>query len=246
MMVAARSPYRSLTRASAMETMSKRIRRTSHGWLVLAVALAFGTVSCGDDDDASAPPASTPARKNPSAGKKPQAATTAKSAKLQFYSKIESYAGDEEEAKSLRRPFTSKDFDVDVTGEENRDPFRSYVIRQPGVSTQDRGASMAEPTEFCTNKNLVAPSYALRDLRLVGIVLRGTGAYALFRDSANYGHIVRKGDCLGQERARVAEIRTGFVSLQVMPDASPTQEPKSAQERAIQLYPEELPLETTE
>ena len=245
MMVAARSPYRSLLRASAMESRSQRRRRTSYEWLALAVVLALGTLSCGDDGG-SAPPSSTPAKKNPRAGAKPQAANAAKSAKLQFYPKIEGYAADDDEAKSLRRPFSSRDFDVDVTGEENRDPFRSYVIRQPGVGTQDRSTSTAEPAEFCTNKSLVAPNYPLRDLRLVGIVLRGTGASALFRDSANYGHIVHKGDCLGQERARVGEIRTGFVSLEVMPDPSLSQDPKPAQERAIQLYPEELPLETTE
>ena len=157
---------------------------------------------------------------------------------LSFYKKVEEFAGDDDEMARLRPKFDSLDFEPDITGTENRDPFRSYVIRQPGEGPTGEDAS--EPikkTEEC-KKGHVAPTYPLRDLQLVGIVLRGTKSYALFRDSASYGHIVRKGDCLGQEKARVSSIRTGFVNLQLTPDTGAGE--SGPQEKAIQLYPDEL------
>lgn len=160
--------------------------------------------------------------------------------KLEFYEKIEQYAVDDEEAERLRHKFTFRDFESDVTGLENRDPFRSYVIRQTTTTGQGDTQGGTGTSDECENKDHVAPSYPLRDLTLVGIVLRGTRSYALFRDSGSYGHIVRKGDCLGQEKARVSAIRTGFVSLQVTPETAPNQPEREPQEKAIQLYPDEL------
>ncbi len=214
-----------------------------HIWLVLILFTAsFGLAACGDEGGGASPRKSNVRKKRSRRG----AAQAKKGGELQFYSKIEDFAADPEEATGLRKPFQGKDFEADPTGDENRDPFQSFVIRQPGVGqTADTGdkASGKQPKR-CTNKNLVASNYSLRDLRLVGIVLRGTRSYALFRDSASYGHIVRKGDCLGQEKARVAAIRTGFVSLEVIPEVGVNQQARPAQERAIQLYPEELTVET--
>lgn len=221
-------------------------------WLGLAaLGVMLGAGGCGDDDGGSAPPPATtssPVRKdtddNRRRGQQPQAAPATD---LSFYRKIEAYAADDEEAKRLRHTFKPGDFEPDITGDENRNPFRSYVIRQPGLGQQDQvQEGSGRQSEFCTSKNLVAPNYSLRDLRLVGIVLRGTKSYALFRDTSSYGHIVRKGDCLGQEKARVAAIRTGFVSLEVIPEVAPNQPPRPPQERAIQLYPDELTVEPLE
>lgn len=223
-----------------------RATRWTFFGLALCVSMAGLVVGgCGDDAPAPASPPRSAAPKTPNAGQPAGPTEPKKGSGLQFYPKIEDFAADEEESKRLRHTFAGEDFEPDVTGDENRDPFRSYVIRQPGVGPQQAegpGSPNAQ-ADLCNNKNLVAPSYSLRDLRLVGIVLRGTKSYALFRDSASYGHIVRKGDCLGQEKARVAAIRTGFVSLEVIPEVAPNQQPKPPQERAIQLYPEELPLE---
>ncbi len=208
------------------------------GWLsvtVLGLAVGLGG-GCGEDV---APPqpqnsANKPKAKKPRRGRRGAAA---KKGELQFYPKIESYVEDDDEKENIRHKFVSRDFEPDGSGDDNRDPFRSYVIRQPGIGPQTSTQVSDEPTKVCSSKSLVASNYSLRDLRLVGIVLRGTRSYALFRDSASYGHIVRKGDCLGQEKARVAAIRAGFVSLEVLPESSPNQAP---QERAIQLYPEEI------
>ena len=92
----------------------------------------------------------------------------------------------------------------------------------------------------------MATNYSLRDLNLIGIVLRGTRSYALFRDSGGYGHIVPRGDCLGKEQARVENIGAGFVRLAVTPEAPPGAPAPAAQTRDILLYPEELSVDVIE
>jgi len=114
------------------------------------------------------------------------------------------------------------------------------VINQPGL-LPDLGAA-GEQTETCSRRQLVATKYALRDLRLVGIVSRGTRRFALFQDTADLGHIVNRGDCVGKEKARVKEIGAGFVTLEMASDLVPGQSPNRGEERSIPLYPEELPI----
>lgn len=216
------------------------ISKSTKSWLhvlVPATVLVFAGVSCGDDV---APPPPNRAKKPAKSANKRGARKRGgkKSEKLQFYPKVETYTSDDEEAANIRHRFTPSDFEAGASGDVRRDPFRSFVIR--GLGPQSSDQSDSEPTRVCSNKKVEAPNYSLRDLRLVGIVLRGTRSYALFRDSASYGHIVRKGDCLGQEKARVAAIRAGFVSLEVLPDTSVGEDP---QERSIQLYPEEMNLD---
>ena len=218
-------------------------RRLPRRWLlapalVLAIGGAPTLAGCGPGEGETtgpAPPKIAPPKRGARRG--------GKSVKggLSFYKKVEEYAANDDEKKRLRHRFDNLDFEPDITGIENRDPFRSYVIRQPGEGPQDASQQSTTATsDECDNKDHVAANYPLRDLRLVGIVLRGTKSYALFRDSAAYGHIVRKGDCLGQEKAKVASIRTGFVNLQVIPESAPNQPDKPPQEKAIQLYPDEL------
>jgi hypothetical protein len=79
-------------------------------------------------------------------------------------------------------------------------------------------------------------------MKLIGIVLYGTRSWAQFRDRANLGQIVRRGNCLGKERAIVEEIGDNFVRVRVMPEAPPggaTPEPQTVE---FALYPEELKL----
>lgn len=210
-----------------------------HVILLAGLALVLGGVACSDD-----PPAARPPR--PKAPSKAGAATggggAVNIAGLGAYTKVEDMVSDPAEADALRHRFVRRDFEVDPTGNENRDPFRSYVVMQPGVgSSGDEGS--VQPTELCTAKNMVASNYSLRDLRLQGIVLRGTRSYALFVDSAGFGHIVRRDDCLGKEKAQVEKIGTGFVRLEILPEPSPNAAPLPPQKREIQLYPEELQLD---
>lgn len=231
------------------KAVSSRIAR----WLVAACIALVGASVSGCSDDPAPPPSSVGsgggnANRNRNAKRGAEATQQKKGeGTLQFYSKIESYVSDPEEAKALRHVFTLRDFEPDPSGEENRDPFRSFVIQQPGGGqggASGAGQQPDEVSERCNTTNIVAPTYSLRDLELIGIVLRGTRSYALFRDRSGYGHIVRRGDCLAQEQARVTAIRTGFVSLQLAP-TSPLAgaEEQPQQEREIKLYPEELSLE---
>lgn len=217
-------------------TMMIPVRRGLCLWAAAALLL---TGACGDDSGASAPSSVSGAqfkRANPQAKAQP------KGDQLQFYTKVEDVVGAEESAR-IRHRFMPEDFEPDAAGNRNRDPFRSYVVRLDGISQGGDGRSTSVP-EVC--KDTVAKSTSLRDLRLVGIVLRGTRSYALFVDSTSHGHIVTKGDCLGIEKARVSSVRAGFVSLEIIPDATQNQSAPEPQERIIPLYPNELLVEDGE
>lgn len=144
----------------------------------------------------------------------------------------------------FRPVFSEQSFVPDITGDLNRNPFRSYVVND--ARGQTASSETINPTDVCTTENSVATNYSLRELGLIGIVLRGTRSYALFRDSGSYGHIVRRGDCLGKEQARVENIGAGFVRLAVTPEAPPGAPAPAAQTRDILLYPEELSVDVIE
>jgi len=227
-------------------TMTRsKIQRGATLAALLGAALALTLSGCGSDESGAAPkPAAAPARSTAKAAKA-ASGKKGKQVALQLYPKVEDYLADPDERKAIRHEFRDRDFAPDSTGNENRDPFRSYVVRQPGVgnnaNSKNKPAAAVEATESCSKKQQIAPSYSLRDLRLIGIVLRGAKSYALFRDSAGLGWVVRRNDCLGKEKARVKDIGAGFVTLDVALEATASQNP--AQERSIQLYPEDLQLE---
>jgi Tfp pilus assembly protein PilP len=192
------------------------------------LALSLVTAACGDDPP---PAASKPATKKTSSRATPRA--KGKSTQLDAYARIET---------GFRREFSEADFRPDPMGDENRDPFRSFVIRQGSLGRDNKGAAAIQPTELCTAKNSRAPGYSLRDLRLIGIILRGTKGFAQFRDTSGEGHVVRRGDCLGKEKAIVQAIGVGSVTLEVVPEAPPNTEPPPPERRDIPLYPAELPI----
>lgn len=204
--------------------------------LVAAAALLAG--GCGDDEGGSVAPPVTSAVQRRNVAQQGQAAAEG----LKFYTKVEDIIGPEEAAR-IRHRFLPEDFEPDVAGSRNRDPFRSYVIQLVGNSKDDKDRKESA-AESC--KDTVAKDQPLRDLRLVGIVLRGTRSYALFVDSRSHGHVVTKGDCLGLEQALVSSVRAGFVSLEIIPDVSQNQPTPEPQKRVIPLYPNELLVEDGE
>ena len=139
---------------------------------------------------------------------------------------------------SYRRAFTDANFQPDPTGDENRDPFRLYVVHQGTLGHGDKSSTAVEPTDVCKIKNSKAPNYSLHDLRLIGIVLRGTRSFAQFRDPSGYGWIVRRTDCLGKEKAVVEAIGVGTVTVEMVPEASPGSD-SQPERHDIALYPEE-------
>jgi Tfp pilus assembly protein PilP len=195
--------------------------------IALLIGLIALSASCGGDEP-------TASAVKPGAKKATKATPKAKgkTAQLDAYSQI---------MPDFRRKFTEADFRPDPNGDENRDPFRSFVIRQGSLTRDNKSASSIQPTDLCTMKNSRAPGYSVRDLRLIGIVLRGTRGTAQFRDPRGEGWIVKRGDCLGKEKATVQAIGVGSVTLEVMPEAPPNTEPPPPERRDIPLYPAELP-----
>lgn len=194
---------------------------------LLAILVALGACG-GDESTAPEPPRPGAAKKTSTAAPRGRGKTV----QLDTYAQI---------LPEYRRTFTEADFRADPSGDENRDPFRSFVIRQGSLGRDSKNMSSVQPTDVCTMKNSRAPGYSLRDLRLIGIVLRGTRSFAQFRDASGYGWIVRRGDCLGKEKATVQAIGVGSVTLEVVPEAPPNTEPPPPERRDIPLYPAELP-----
>lgn len=208
--------------------------------IALALSASLYAVACGGDEDgeSSAPP---PARPASAAATRPAPGKAAKNGKnsLATYMHVEEVVGSAEEAARIRHQFRDQDFLQDLDG-DNRDPFRSFILSS-GILDTRPGIPVAA-TDVCTAKQMVATNYSIRDLKLVGIVSRGLRRYALMQDSANFGQIVTRGDCVGKEKARVKEIGAGYVTLEVMPETGTAGVPRVAEERSIPLYPEELPM----
>jgi Tfp pilus assembly protein PilP len=138
-----------------------------------------------------------------------------------------------------RIQFTADMFVPDPTGDKNRDPFRSYLVEDANSASTAGKPSLA--VDEC-DKRLVADQYGLRDLNLVGIVKKGTTAYALFIDSQGLGHIGRRGDCLSKDKARLKEIGQSSIVVEVRGDAPPGQPAPEPREEEWRLHPEQLEL----
>lgn len=134
------------------------------------------------------------------------------------------------ERDSIRHDFSDRDF----VAEQARDPFQSYVIIQAGVGQRSTTVK-PEPHQSCKRaEQFVATNYSYQDLKLVGIVAEATQRKVLMMDTANLGHIVRRGDCVGKEKAVVRDIGTGYVTFVVDEDADLK---RPAQETSMQLHP---------
>jgi hypothetical protein len=139
------------------------------------------------------------------------------------------YCGPCPERDAIRHVFKPRDFQ----GADIRDPFQSFVISQPGIGTQDK--TPTEVTPRCTRKDqFVASSFGYQSLRLVGIVSQGTQRKALMM-GGNMGYILRKGDCVGKEKAFVKDIGAGFITY-----STEAANKADTIEYTIQLYPTTL------
>lgn len=207
---------------------------------ILVATLLLAACSGGKDE----PPASqggTPVAAGAAAQPAGGSADAKKKDPLQVNVKVEDIVPPDEVA-TIRHRFKERDFAPDLTGEENRDPFQSFVIVQPGVGTTNNPGAPMPATDQCTSKQQVATNYSLRDLRLAAIITRGLKRFALFQDTADLGHVVAKLDCLGKEKARVKEIGERTVTLELVPEQVPNQAPRAPEEKSIPLYPTELPV----
>lgn len=192
--------------------------------LLAGLGLALGGVACGDDGGSnSSKPPKRPKRKAAAAAAAPVKAS------LGTYPKV---------GADLRHSFTELDFVSDPTGETNRDPFRSWIL-QPQV---EEGPDLARPEDVCTDGKVRwgAQNHSVRALSLIGLVKRGR-SYAQFTDSGEKDSwIVRKGDCIGQEKAIIEEVGVGYVRLSITPPAPPGAPAPAPQKQDIPLHPDEL------
>ena len=168
------------------------------------IVLLLLAAACGDN--APLPPARRPQTPASGGGASGGAAKSATGPQLVLKPKVDA---------AYRKEFTATDFTADVTGEINRDPFRSYLV-QPvvlpgtGVPMQDECAD-----------HRVAEKYSYNDLRLLGIIMRGTKNFAMFRDPTGFGQVAYQGDCLSKDKAKIIEITPSCVRLQMQGQAPP-------------------------
>lgn len=128
--------------------------------------------------------------------------------------------------------------EADFKPEGNRDPFHSYlidtVVENQEPNTQDVHITIADA---CKDAKIVAANQGISELKLVGIVSRGTKAYSLWIDQQQRGHRAQRNDCLSKDHAKIKDIQENYVILQRFPPqgASTQQIP----EETIALHPED-------
>lgn len=201
-------------------------------WLLLV-----SLVGCSDDPPPPPPPpGARPATAPPAA---PAGAGKALVPKL----KVEDRVADPAEKLSIRHQFRDRDFAIEVS---NRDPFQSFVVGQKGMGSPSDGSTLQRDiTKNCQRpEQFVASNYSYTDLRLVGIVAERAQRKVLMMDAGNLGHIIKKGDCVGREKAVVKDIGTGFITFQVQPEDTSTGQPRTLEEHSVQLYPNQAPVQS--
>jgi Tfp pilus assembly protein PilP len=242
---------------SANEPISTIKRRAARRALTVVAAAALALAACGDDGGGTKPaagftaPASAPAA--PAAAKRVGGGPVVG---LKIYTKVEEVVPPDEQD-VIREPISQKDYRPDPNGNDNRDPFRSFVVRQQNLTGGEAGRSgvTVAANDVCAETKMIAPNprasdpraqraFSLNDLKLQGVVLRGTRGYSTFRDPTGYGHLVHKGDCLGKEKAKVIEVNAHNVKVRIVPEPGPNQLNQEPIIRTFELYPDELPLDT--
>jgi Tfp pilus assembly protein PilP len=134
------------------------------------------------------------------------------------------------ERDSIRHDFMDRDFVPD----QSRDPFFNFVIMPVGVGDNSAKAK-PEPHQSCKRRDqFVATNYSYQDLKLVGIVSERAQRKVLMIDSAGRGHIIKRGDCVGKEKAVVKDIGAGYITFTVEEDPDSK---RPSQETSVQLHP---------
>ncbi|HET7502176.1 MAG TPA: hypothetical protein VFK02_14260 [Kofleriaceae bacterium] len=138
------------------------------------------------------------------------------------------------ERDGIRHAFKERDFAV----EQNRDPFQSYLLL-PTLG-RDASAVQIDPTRRCPREDqMVASNFSYGDLKLVGIVAQGTLRKALMIGGAREGYIIKRGDCVGKEKAFVKDIGTGYITFVLDPDSAVNSQ-RAPEEYSVQLNPKQL------
>jgi len=199
---------------------------------LIVLALLTAAPACGEDEAPPPPKGGAPGAKPGATNKKPPPQIAPRV-------RVEDRVLDPDEKKGIRHRFKERDFVSDVN---NRDPFQSFVLNQGLGPTTD--VLKIDITKKCLREEqMVATNYSYTDLRLVGIVAQGTQRKVLMMDPGNVGNIIKRGDCVGREKAFVKDIGTGYITFTIGTDeTSTTGVVKPAEERSVQLYPNQMPI----
>ena len=142
------------------------------------------------------------------------------------------------ERDAIRHVFKERDF----AAEQNRDPFQSFLLPQLTIGKRTDQIAI-DPTKKCPREDqMIATSYSYSDLKLVGIVAQGTQRKVLMMGGP-LGYIIKRGDCVGKEKAFVKDIGTGYITFVLDADASTTRAPE---EYSVQLNPKQLAINDPE
>jgi hypothetical protein len=140
------------------------------------------------------------------------------------------------ERAAIRHEFKDRDF---VVQDHNRDPFQSFTVSQ-GLA-KSGPVSISKTPKCLRDDQLVASNYSYSDLRLVGIIAQGTQRKVLMMDTGNFGHIIKRGDCVGKEKAIVKDIGNGYMTFLLEHEETSSSSARS-EEHSVQLYPNQIPV----
>jgi len=139
------------------------------------------------------------------------------------------------ERDGIRHVFKDRDFAV----EQNRDPFQSFLL-QPFIRSPSDNVQI-DVTKRCVREDqMVATTNSYTDLKLVGIVAQGTQRKVLMI-SGREGWIIKRGDCVGKEKAVVKDIGDGHITFLVDADTAAANQ-RPPEEYSVQLNPKQLSL----
>ena len=185
----------------------------------LALVVMFAA-ACGDD---------TPGQ-NGNPGPPPPPPAPPAAGKLNRLQRIEDVVTEREKG-SIRHQFKERDFAID----QNRDPFQSFIIAPQQIGPETK---KTEPgPRICKDDKVLAQSYSVQELRLVGIVAQGIAHKALVM-GGNVGYILKVSDCVGREKAVVKEINDDFMTIVGQPDPNDPNRPQEQYEKT--LHPKQI------
>ncbi len=205
---------------------------------MLCLLLLVAAAGCGEDE---APKTAAPggAKPAPKAGAKPGGKPPKT---LVPKLRVEDRVTNETEKKTIRHVFKDRDFVPDQTT-GTRDPFQSFVLGPTSFKKDTDPTAGVDITKNCRREDqMVAKNWSYNELRLVGIVAERAQRKVLMMDKANLGWIIKKGDCVGREKAVVKEIGVGFITFQVQPQTPDGATTRPVEEHSFQLYPNQLPV----
>lgn len=117
---------------------------------------------------------------------------------------------------------TEKDFIESIS---NRDPFRSFIIR-------DKKAS-SESSPLTPQRRVLMKRYSLDELKLIAIISGATRPVAMFTDPTKKGITVKHGDYISKSEGRVKQILADKVIIEI---EEQTEGKSTRTDRVVMLY----------